>query len=167
MRFSEEDKALTDHLQEVFPEWLPEKPAPKVYLTPDMIHTIWEYAKKQNIDSDAIYRVLHYWCRGYRYHKAVSAYMLRYNETIKNTLDLLKKDYPKLFSAPNKPLKLDIDKDLIPWCEAHGISGEAIKVTLQYWTSQKKYRRAVSRSNCRYDLDNNKTPKNREKELEV
>ena len=108
MRFSKEDKILTDHLQEVFPEWLPEKPAPKVYLTPDMIHTIWEYAKKQNIDSDAIYRVLHYWCRGYRYHKAVSAYMLRYNETIKNTLDLLKKDYPKLFSAPNKPLKLDI-----------------------------------------------------------
>ena len=35
MRFSKEDKALTDHLQEVFPEWLPEKPAPKVYLTPE------------------------------------------------------------------------------------------------------------------------------------
>ena len=57
----------------------------------------------------------------------------------------LQEDYPVLFPSKPKaklPLKLGIDKDLMGWAEANGISSRNLSLLLHYWCRGKRYQMA-------------------------
>lgn len=78
-------------------------------------------------------------------------------EEIKTTLAWLCEEFPFCFSPKEiKPLKLNIDKDLLPFLEKEGTPSKAkLKEALTFYTNNFHYLEAVIKDTHRYDLEGN------------